>query len=279
MYRRTATLGLAATLALTSCGTQRAGAPPAPAPRYEASVTVLEGHGHGPQLCAAVAESLPPRCGGPDVVGWDWKAVAHESQSGVRWGSYRVVGTWDGARLTLTEPPGAPERETPPGEDFSSPCPAPEGGWRPVDPARATQPALEQAIARAGTAKEFAGAWVDQDYLGERGADSPDANDPARLVLNLRFTGDLSDREAWIREVWGGALCVSGARRTEAELNSIQEQVQSGLGEAMITASSSVLRNQVEVGVWLVTEEQRRAADERYGAGAVVFDSVLRPVG
>ncbi|WP_406673857.1 hypothetical protein WBK31_35795 [Nonomuraea sp. N2-4H] len=98
-------LALPALLALTACG--GGDTTTAEPVTYAAdSVTVLESPEHGPQLCSTVAESLPPQCSGPDVVGWDWSKVRHESHGGTTWGQYRVVGTWDGAKLTLTEPPG-----------------------------------------------------------------------------------------------------------------------------------------------------------------------------
>ncbi|MFI7221773.1 hypothetical protein ACIBO5_01015 [Nonomuraea angiospora] len=277
MNRRTAAFGLLTTLALAGCGAPEAAGRVSPT-RYEASGTVLEGGGHGPQLCMMVMESSPPQCGGLDLAGWDWNKVGHKSQSGVKWGEYRVVGTWDGARLTLTEPPGAPAKAAAPAheEDLTSPCPAPEGGWRPVDPAKATQRALDEAMARAGTAQEFAGAWLDQSHM--KGQQS-EANDPRRLVLNLKFTGDLSRREAWIREVWGGALCVSGAARSQSELEAIQRQVEAELGDRLVSASSSVRGNQVTAQVWVATDELRRDLEARHGAGAVVLDGVLRPVG
>jgi hypothetical protein len=68
--------------------------------------TVLQLEGQAPQLClGAVAESYPPQCGGPEVLGWDWDAVdLEETASGVTWGTYAAVGTWDGSRFTLTRP-------------------------------------------------------------------------------------------------------------------------------------------------------------------------------
>lgn len=93
-------LAFLALAVLTACGAE-------PVTYAADAVAVLESPEHGPQLCAAVATSLPPRCEGPDVVGWDWSAVRHESVRGTKWGWYRVAGTWDGSRLTLTEPPGA----------------------------------------------------------------------------------------------------------------------------------------------------------------------------
>jgi len=239
---------------------------------------VLEGGGHGPQLCAMVAESFPPQCSGPDVVGWDWSKVEHESQNGVKWGEYRVVGTWDGARLTLTEPPGAPVRAQDDSEEdrFASPCPEPAGGWRPVDPARTTEQSMNAAIERARTAKEFAGAWIDR--LGpdpDPGKEqTPDAR---KYVVNLKFTGDPAAREEWIREVWGGALCLSPAQRTYAELERIQRAAEQEPG--FLSAAVDEIANRVRLGVWAATDELRRRFDETYGPGAVVVEGVLRPAG
>jgi hypothetical protein len=65
-------------------------------------------------------------------------------------------------------------------------------------------------------------------------------------VLNLRFTGEPAGRERSVRQVWGGALCVSGAEHTEAALVAVQQ-----------------LRQEV---------------DRRYGAGTVILDGWLRPL-
>ncbi|MDQ4137753.1 MAG: hypothetical protein M3116_02750 [Actinomycetota bacterium] len=69
--------------------------------------TVLQKDGEEPMFClGAVAESYPPQCSGPEIVGWDWDAVdGSESASGVTWGTYAVQGTWDGTVFTVTQPP------------------------------------------------------------------------------------------------------------------------------------------------------------------------------
>lgn len=68
--------------------------------------TVLEKDGT-PELClGAIAESYPPQCGGPDVIGWDWDAVeGEETAAGVTWGAYAVWGDWDGETFTITRAP------------------------------------------------------------------------------------------------------------------------------------------------------------------------------
>ncbi|MEV7005522.1 hypothetical protein [Streptosporangium sp. NPDC051022] len=254
--------------------------------RYTGAGTVLENSHHGPQLCTTVAASYPPQCAGIDIVGWDWKAVESEGAGDVRWGRYRVVGTWDGRRLTLTETPRPPAADTPPpsGGDhdtrFASPCPPPRGGWRPVDPAKATEEAAQETMDLARKVPEFAGGWIDQAYLD--GLPSPQAstaaNDPARYVLNIRFTGDLAGRERWIRQVWGGALCVSGAKHSEAELRRVQRRIHEELA-GIQSSSVSTLDNRVEALVPVVTDELRRSLDDRYGAGVVNLEGILRPAG
>jgi hypothetical protein len=65
--------------------------------------TVLQIRDAPPEFCLGpVAESYPPQCGGPELVGWDWDAVqGHETASDVTWGTYAVWGDWDGARFTV----------------------------------------------------------------------------------------------------------------------------------------------------------------------------------
>jgi len=64
-----------------------------------------------PELCLGpVAESYPPQCGGPELVGWDWAAHegTYDQEGDVRWGTYALTGTWDGTSFTATDAvPGA----------------------------------------------------------------------------------------------------------------------------------------------------------------------------
>lgn len=252
--------------------------------RYRVLATVLESPEHGPQLCHAVATSLPPQCGGPDIIGWDWDGLEHESAGGTRWGDYLVTGEWDATMetFTLTEPPldadEAPESERPEGwePNFATPCPEPAGGWRPLDPAKATYEAMDRAISAARAEPDFAGAWLDQSYLTEPGTAESDANDPQRLVLNLRFTGDLQRHEAQIRAIWGGALCVSPAARSLADLEGIRQEVTSQLGQLSSTVDE--MTGTVRVTVMVATETEQAQLDTRYGSGVVLLTGWLRPI-
>lgn len=289
--------------ALAACGTpappgDTAGDPPGdvvpvrePALVAEGDVvegvgTVLESPEHGPQLCFSVDESLPPQCGGPEVVGWDWDAVPHESAQGVRWtDSVAVVGRWDGGRLLLTEPPTEPASPTtdaePLEDEFASPCPEPEGGWQPVDPARATDEALSALQETLTGTPEFAGLWLDQGYLGEDRTSEElerEANDPQRYVVNVRTTGDTEDYEERIREFWGGALCVSPAEHSMAELEAVADEVPDVVPQDLLVGwGPDVRANRVEVGVVVVTQEVQREMHERFGPRVVALRGALQP--
>lgn len=235
--------------------------------RYRVSGTVLENAKHGPQLCRGMQESFPPQCDGLDIVGWSWDGLEHDDRAGVRWGEFELVATFDGKRLTLSEPPAPPSVRRPgPTPEFTSPCPPPVGGWRVVDAAKATEAALKEAVALAESASDAAGVWIDQNG-GE--------NDPRKLVLNARFNGDLAAHEARLRAVWGGALCVSRAALSTADLHRIQGELSTLPG--LLSAGVDTLTNQVVAEVYVATDARRRELDTRYGPGVVKLTGILEP--
>ena len=79
-------------------------AEPDPTQEVWALVNVID-DGSGAQLCPIVLESYPPQCGGAiPVDGWTWDALPLDQEGEVRWGFYAVYGTYDGERLTVTQP-------------------------------------------------------------------------------------------------------------------------------------------------------------------------------
>lgn len=59
------------------------------------------------QLClGAIMESHPPQCSGMPLDDWSWDGVdGSESSGDTTWGAYAVYATYDGERLTNTDPP------------------------------------------------------------------------------------------------------------------------------------------------------------------------------
>jgi hypothetical protein len=246
--------------------------------RFEVRAAVLENESHGPQLCTAMADSLPPQCGGPDVAGWKWSAVRFASAAGTKWGSYLLVGRYDGKTFTLTEPARSPDVQasspvTDEGPDFTTPCPQPQGGWKPADRDKATDAAFNAAVAKANADTDFGGLWIDEPAAA---LDPTPHNDPQRMVLNVTYTGDLDRHEAELRTIWGGALCVSQARHTQAELLRIQQELSGSPG--MVSSGADVTTGAVNLGVLVASESRQRELDARYGTGVVVLQGVLKPL-
>lgn len=251
--------------------------------RYQVSATVLESPDHGPQLCLGVNFSYPPQCSGLDLIGWDWASVDDaESAGGTTWGEYTVVGTWDGGALTVIEPPRPPDWSAwlPDEEDrFASPCPTPRNGWQVVDEEKVTDEAMNRAINHARSQPAVGGVWLDQSINPAAGAEPIDEsvmNDPTKLVLNLSFTGDLERHEAAVREIWGGALCVSEAPASARELANIRSEIESSAGPFQ-WSSIDETTGRIEVGVWL-DEGLQKQFDERYGVGVVDVQPALKPI-
>ncbi|WP_432534902.1 hypothetical protein [Kineococcus arenarius] len=308
--RLVARTGLLAVLLVSACGQQAAtpGGPPSsgsPAPGppdvsrpdlvpdehpgpFEATGFVLQDAGHGPQLCAGgVATSLPPQCGGPDLIGFDFSSLpadSYESVSGSRYGSFVVTGTPQGEAIRLTapaRPAGPDERPSAPVPSFASPCPEPAGGWRALDPAWATEEALQAAAVRAQAVEGYGLLWIDQSTVTPEEIAAEAVNDPLRYVLNVSTTGDLAEMEAAVRAVWGGALCVSVAARSYAELTSVRDALgeldQSGTGLSLVDLQVDSMAGQVTATALLAREADQRRLDERFGPGVVRLSSLLRP--
>jgi hypothetical protein len=251
--------------------------------RFRASATVLQNAHHGPELClGGVLSSLPPQCSGPPITNWSWEEVTgEERQNGVIWGAYGVVGTYDGKSFTLTAKPGPrtgrPSDEVPGADRFASPCPTPPGGWKVVDPSKMSF-ADEQAVdAAAGADPDFVLAWV--DARGTRDPKHPERpDDPAKVVKNFAFTGDLERHEAELRALWGGPMCVSRKLHSSQELQRIQKEVQDDPTIHQLWSSAGNIDDVVEVGVVWDDGTLQRRLDERYGPGVVKVTSALQPI-
>jgi hypothetical protein len=261
---------------------------------YEATATVLEDRNHGPMLClGAILTSLPPQCGDVPLTGWDWKQVDGEKRQGETiWGDYHVVGTFDGTSFTVTEVEKPKADKSYEGDPIETPCPEPEGGWRPDDAEQLSEGDQFAAMDLAQSQPDFAGLWVDyiDDEAAEAGAyANPDTDPqaleaglgPGNIILNAAFTGDLERHESEIREVWSGALCVVQHERSLKELLGIQRDLDGAAKELdleILSTSADESENVVDLEVVILTEETKEALDARYGEGAVRAIGVLQPV-
>jgi hypothetical protein len=290
---------LAGVILAAGCGSgaeeeTRTGAPPddagaAPATSneerlYRGTGTVLE-QGAGPQLCFSTLDSYPPQCGGGvELHGWDWsEATGYESANGTRWGSYEIVGHWDGESLAVVRfgPPNA-EGAGVPAVDvdrLATPCPAPEGGWAvPRDTPRLGLDDNAAMLAYVESQPEYSASWVDTSTDPNFDPAHVDeyVHDFAAVVTVVRFTHDVERHEAAMRALWGGPLCVveGGVARTDLEriLDEVSGQVET------TWANLDLVGGRVEVGVNVVDPDVQAALDRQYGEGAVVLHGHLEPV-
>lgn len=289
---------LAAGVLLTGCGAETAPAadpeprapvaPPVAVPAADGpvqtryAVTVLD-DGGGAELCVGgVAQSLPPQCGGPPITNWDWADHEgdYEQASGVRWGEFHLMGTFDGERFTTSESTPADEFEAPGEPDhFVTTCDEPAGGWV-VDPSLVSYGDENAAFRAAGRLPDYAGAFLDSsrdprppEQLDQALADGGnDSIDVSTWIVNVRVTENPARAESAIREVWGGGLCITTARHTEAELRRIQEQLDApgflGSGVADGVVGLDVIHDDGSIQAW---------ADATYGEGLVLVSSALVP--
>lgn len=291
MRPRRALVATALLLALAGCAASDQGggaaAPPAEPGerRYQATGMVLESPDHGPQLCLGVIlTSFPPQCEGLPIPNWRWvKVEGEQAADGTTWGSYQVVGAYDGDSFTVDRAaPAPPEPQPSPEEQFKdeakSPCQEPAGGWELPDPARGTHRHLESVARVARAEPDFAGMWV--SYLAPMGNNV--AEDPGEFVLNVTFTGDLARHQAELRPRWGGRLCVAQHPRSYRQLEAIQRELQGEVGRELglrVLGTGLVENaNAVSLTVTVLEEQARAAIDARYGSGTVQADAALRPV-
>jgi len=250
---------------------------PDPDRLYEVGATVLEDSTHGAMLClGGILESLPPQCGDVPIASWDWQAVeGEETAGGTTWGTYHVVGTYNGRTFTVSEV--GPYEEEPSAfgtdADFTSPCREPAGGWPGLD--KATQEDARPAHAYARAQRDYVTSWVTQL--------DPAALEFGPVIVNVVFTGDGERHSAQIRKVWSGPLCVVERDVPSArELDRIRKEAEADLDELglrMLWSQGPAVEPVIEIGVVVDVEGKAQAAlDARYGAGVVRLIPALKPV-
>ena len=231
-----------------------------------------------PELClGGIEESYPPQCGGIPMSGWDWELVEGEESAGkTTWGTFHVVGRYDGDIFTVREASSPKPFEPEEADPVDTPCSEPDGGWVAPDPTRASHEHVVAAQRVVEGEPDFAGLWI--DYYNEP-AGGPTEEDPGDIILNVAFTGDLEAHEQELRELWGGPLCVTQEDHTLKELEQIQREFPADDFDLETTWSNlDVVEGVVEIGVIVVDEETLQRIEDRYGPGTVKVVPALIPV-
>jgi hypothetical protein len=247
--------------------------------QYEVDATVLSSAAHGPQFCIQVLDSLPPQCKGTPVAGWDWtKVTGQRTAAGTTWGTYHLVGTYDGTTFTLTRPPTKPHPYRPITlPPYKTPCPTPPGGWTVVDRSHFSLNDYLAFTAAIQAPADSAGAWVDSTTPVDGRI-----NLVPEQVITAAFTGNLEKHRAQLRAIWGGPFCVVRHPHSKAQLSSIIASLV-GAGGAHVglqvrMGTIDEVNDNIQLEVMVVTPAAQQALDQRYGAGLVRLTGVLTAV-
>jgi hypothetical protein len=226
--------------------------------RTQGLVMVLD-DGDGPELClGGVAESYPPQCGGPALEDFDFGDVGAEQAAGVTWGQYALTGTFDGTTFTVTDaiPAALYDVMAEPEQD---PLGAACDDATTTDTSRATPEDMDATLAAASALPAYATAWLTGN------------------TINVAVTEDPEGAEAELRKTWGGMLCVTTVERTEADLNTVNQELQVALGDQLLT-SGSFAPDSLDAQVVFDDGSIQAWVDETYGEGLVRVSSALTPV-
>src|SRR5699024_2636557 len=97
-------------------------------------------------------------------------------------------------------------------------------------------------------------------------------------TISVAVTKDPEGAEAELRKTWGGPLCVTTVERTDADLNTINQELQAQLGDQLLT-SGSTSPDSLDAQVVFDDGSIQSWADETYGDGLVRVSSALQPAG
>lgn len=236
---------------------------------HVAAGTVLDAPGKGPQLCLGTVQlSLPPRCSGPAVVGWDWTAlVDKETWAGTTWGQFIVAGNFDPTTFTftLTEPPEPATPDILEDEwqlpDTTTSCDKPKGGW-PVK-GRISDVDADRLLAWLARNPDLGGAWVDFRSRYR--------------VLNVRFARNPRTNRIKLRKRYRGNLCLVTGGPTRTRLVRTQRDVTAAIpAHNRLDIAIDDRAGHVSVDVVFDEGTLTRDFDARFGAGMVEVRSHIR---
>ncbi|KGN37610.1 hypothetical protein [Knoellia subterranea] len=231
--------------------------------------------GDGPiELCiGGVAESYPPQCGGPRIVGdVDWDTLKPERASGVTWtNAIWAVGHFDQTANTFTldrplslTPTAGVTPPTPADMDFPQLCKDPYAGGR----SGAGSPEQQNALTmRLESLDGYIGSWVSD----------------GSSLFNVLVRGDAEAVFAELRTVWPGGLCVEQRDLpTQSDVRAAQDALADMAGGRLLSTGGDVTSGQLEVGVTVLDRATRDAVLEAVepwlDASQIRFTAALQPL-
>ena len=173
------------------------------------------------------------------------------------WGSFAVTGTFDGTTFTATDAIPAALYDTMAEPEAGGLDPACDDATA-TDPEKATPEDMDATLTAASALPGYASAWLSGD------------------TVNVAVTEDAAGAEATLRETWGGPLCVTTVERTDADLNAINQELQTALGDRLLT-SGSTTPDSLDAQVVYDDGSVQDWADATYGEGLVRITSALVP--
>lgn len=204
------------------------------------------------ELClGGVAQSYPPQCGGPRIIGdVNWDDLQPERAAGVTWteGVVRAVGHYDprdGASgsftldrpLTLGTTPEPGSAAAPEPMTFPQLCKDPYagGGARSGGVAQGdTNPITERLPQLDG----YVGSWVSD----------------GSSIFNVLVTGDAAAAHRELRKTWKGGLCVEQRdAATEEDVAAAQDALATTF-KGLLSTGGDVVRGRLDVEVILLDQ-------------------------
>jgi hypothetical protein len=125
-----------------------------------------------------------------------------------------------------------------------------------TDPDMATPADMDATLTAAAALPTYSTAWLSNG------------------TISVAVTEDPEGAEAELRKTWGGLLCVTTVERTEADLNTVNQELQAALGEQLLT-SGSTAPDSLDAQVVYDDGSIQEWADATYGDGLVRISSAL----
>jgi hypothetical protein len=259
--------------------------------RVTGDLTVAQAPGEDPMLCSSVLYiESGPQCSGIPISPWDWSKVSGEHEDhgatvgggpvgqGVTIGDYRLTGTYDGERFTVSGTPKPAKQATRATDtfdprEFDPACTKPDV----IEPTHGVEEweALSQSYGPFKIPR-LVSTWVTDPTV-------KDATSKVFVANVIVQPGAKAAATKLIRRHYKGRLCIiERDAPTRAHLDKTAREINrldpGGPLGPVISANVARARPVVEVVVWLADAKARKEVRRRWG-NSVQLKGMLEPAG